>query len=144
MQTTLVIKLENKITKFAKVKATIAAFLLTLAAMACMAPVRANPIHRFAKNLSKNNKGFTQVLVSVIVVVVVAILITVSAIILSMFGSAAGNISGLSSQANETISQVQNTGYGSLNLLSIVEYVLAAVAIIGAIMGIFVFFQSRR
>lgn len=133
-----------KMTKFAKVRSTIMAFLCSMAAMLCCAPVRANPIHRFAKQLGKDNKGFGQVLIAIVVVAVAVIMIMVVTVVLSMFDTAVSNISGLSEEANDTIAQVTNTGYGSLNLLTIVLYVLAAVAIIGAVMGIFAYIKLRN
>ena len=102
-----------------------------------------NPITKFGKELAKENKGFTQVLIAIVVVAVAVILIMVTTVVLSMFGTAIGNISGLSEEANTTIASVQSTGFGALNLLTIVLYVLAAVAIIGAVMGIFAYIKLR-
>lgn len=125
------------------IKSKLSVFFCSLLALLCMAPIRANPIHRFAKQLAKENKGFSQVLIAIVVVAVAVIMIMVTTVILSMFGTAITNISGLSEAANETIASVQSTGFGSLNLLTIVLYVLAATAIIGAVMGIFAYFKMR-
>jgi ABC-type dipeptide/oligopeptide/nickel transport system permease subunit len=102
-----------------------------------------NPITKFGKELANGNKGFSQVLIAIVVVAVAVIMIMVTTVILSMFGTAIANISGLSEAANETIASVSSTGYGALNLLTIVLYVLAATAIIGAVMGIFAYFKMR-
>jgi Flp pilus assembly pilin Flp len=99
-----------------------------------------NPISK----LLHNKKGFTQVLVAIIVVIVAVIMIMVAAVVLSLFGTAINNVSGLSAAANTTIASVQTSGFGALQLLTIVVYVLAAVAIIGAVMGIFAYVRMQR
>lgn len=96
------------------------------------------------RSLLQDNKGFSQVLIAIVVVAVAVIMIMVTTVVLSMFGSAIGNIAGLSAEANSTIGSVMTTGYGALNLLTIVLYVLAAVAIIGAVMGIFAYIRMRQ
>jgi Flp pilus assembly pilin Flp len=99
-----------------------------------------NPISK----MLRNKKGFTQVLVAIIVVIVAVIMIMVAAVVLSLFGTAINNVSGLSTAANTTIASVQTSGFGALQLLTIVVYVLAAVAIIGAVMGIFAYVRMQR
>ena len=101
-----------------------------------------NPINK-VKHLIANKSGFTQVLIAIVVVIVAVIMIMVAAVVLSLFGTAINSIAGLSSAANSTISSIQTQGYGALSLLSIVVYVLAAVAIIGAVMGIFAYVRMR-
>ena len=106
------------------------------------------------KTWYRNQSGFTQVLVAIIVVIVTVILIMVAAVIMSMFGSAIGNVSGLSAATNTTITSVTTSAYGALQLLTIVVYVLAlyrvtpnrrhAVAIIGAVMGIFAYVRMKN
>lgn len=101
-----------------------------------------NPLSKF-KNFVANKSGFTQVLIAIVVVIVAVIMIMVAAVVLSLFGTAINSISGLSAAANTTIAGIQTQGYGALSLLSIVVYVLAAVAIIGAVMGIFAYVRMR-
>jgi hypothetical protein len=81
-------------------------------------------------------------------------MIMVAAVVLSLFGTAINQVSGLSSAANTTIASVQTSGFGALQLLTVVIYVLAslslrdldrkAVAIIGAVMGIFAYLRMRN
>lgn len=96
------------------------------------------------RELLHNPKGFTQVLVAIVIVIVAVIMIMVAAVVLSLFGTAINQVSGLSSAANTTISSVQTSGFGALQLLTVVIYVLAAVAIIGAVMGIFAYLRMRN
>jgi hypothetical protein len=96
------------------------------------------------KKLIASKTGFTQVLIAIIVVIVAVIMIMVAAVVLSLFGTAINQVSGLSAAANTTIAAVQTSGFGALQLLTIVVYVLAAVAIIGAVMGIFAYIRMRN
>lgn len=102
-----------------------------------------NPTTRVHKWAS-NQKGFTQVLIAIVVVIVAVIMLMVAAVVLSLFGTAINNVSGLSATANQTIANVSSQGFGALSLLTIVVYVLAAVAIIGAVMGIFAYIRVNR
>jgi hypothetical protein len=102
-----------------------------------------NPIKKLS-NLCANKAGFTQVLIAIVIVIVAVIMIMVAAVVLSLFGTAINNVSGLSAAANTTIASVQTSGFGALQLLTVVIYVLAAVAIIGAVMGIFAYIRMRQ
>jgi ABC-type phosphate transport system permease subunit len=102
-----------------------------------------NPISKFGKKFARNRKGFTAVLVSIIVVVVAAIMLMITAVILSRVESSISR-TGLSTAANDTLDAVAEQGFGALNLLTIVLVVTAAVAIIGAVIGIFAFIKMRQ
>lgn len=102
-----------------------------------------NPISKFGKKLAGDHRAFTQVLVSIIVVVVAVIMIMVAAIVLSKVSSSIDR-TGLSDTANKTLDSAEAQGYGALNLLEVVVIILAAVAIIGAVVGIFAYIKLRQ
>jgi ABC-type phosphate transport system permease subunit len=101
-----------------------------------------NPISKLGKKLASERKGFTTVLISIVVVVVAAIMIMVSAIVISKVSMSIDR-SGLSQQANDTLDSAEAQAYGALNLLEVVLIILAAVAIIGAVVGIFAYIKMR-
>jgi len=101
-----------------------------------------NAITKFGKKLANSRKANTAVLVAIIVVVVASILIMVAAIIISKVDSAIDR-TGLSAEANSTLDSVGTAAYGSLDLLTVVLIILAAVAIIGAVIGIFSYVRMR-
>jgi len=82
------------------------------------------------------------VLISIVVVVVAAIMIMVAAIVISKVASSIDR-TGLSAEANETLDSSEAQAYGALNLLQVVLIILAAVAIIGAVVGIFAYIKMR-
>lgn len=126
-----------------KLKVKLNAFVFSLLALLCFAPCRANPITRMARRFSRDNKGFSAVLVSIIIVVVAAIVIMLAAVVLSKVASSIDR-TGLSAAANSTLDAAETQGYGALNLLTIVLIVGAAVAIIGAVMGIFAYIRMKQ
>ena len=92
----------------------------------------------------RNPHGFTNVLIAIVVVAVAAIMIMVTTIVISLFSTQIQNtVTGLSAAANSTLSGVTSASFGALNLLTVVLYVLAAVAIIGAVMGIFAYIRMK-
>jgi len=102
-----------------------------------------NPITKFGKTLAKDKKGFTPVLVAIITVVVAVIMIMVASIVVSKVGSSIDR-TGLSQAANDTLDAAETQGYGAMNLLLVAVIVLAAVAIIGAVIGIFAYIKMRN
>lgn len=82
------------------------------------------------------------VLVAIITVIVAVIMIMVAAIVLSKVGSSIDR-TGLSQAANDTLDAADSQGFGALNLLLVSVIVLAAVAIIGAVVGIFAYIKIR-
>ena len=99
-----------------------------------------------------NPHGFTNVLIAIVVVAVAAIMIMVTTIVISLFSTQIQNtVTGLSAAANSTLTGVTSASFGALNLLTVVLYVLAAVAIkrpfrsrgVGAVMGIFAYIRMK-
>ena len=95
------------------------------------------------KKFINNKKGFTQVLIAIVGVVVVVLVLMVGAIILSKMDSGISR-TGLSTAANDTLDAASTAGYGALNLLNLAPYILGAVAIIAAILGIFAYIKLRQ
>lgn len=125
-----------------KLSVKVQAFVNSLLAMLCMIPCSANPITRFSRKLASDKKGNTGVLVAIVVVVVAAILIFVAAVIISKVDSAIDR-SGLSEAANDTLDAAASGAYGALDLMTVVLVILGAVAIIGAVIGIFAYVKFR-
>lgn len=102
-----------------------------------------NPITKFGKKLASEKKGNVAVLVAIIVVVIASILIMVAAIIISKVDSAIDR-SDLSAEANDTLDSVGTAAFGALDLMTVVLIILGAVAIIGAVFGIFAYVKMRQ
>jgi ABC-type phosphate transport system permease subunit len=101
-----------------------------------------NPISKFGKKFIRNDKAFSSVLIAIITVVVAVIMVMVAAIVLSKVSTSLDR-TGLSQAANDTLDAADTQGFGALNLLLVSVIVLAAVAIIGAVVGIFAYIKIR-
>ncbi len=96
----------------------------------------------FGKNVLSNKKGSAAVLAAIITVVVAVIMVMVAAIVLSKVSTSIDR-TGLSEAANDTLDAADTQGFGALNLLLVSVIVLAAVAIIGSVVGIFAYIKLR-
>lgn len=125
------------------VKTRMAALWTVLLATLFLQPTRSNLVVRYSRKFARNNKGFSAVLVSIVVVVVASIMIMIAAIVLSKVASSIDR-TGLSEAANDTLDASEAQAYGALNLLNVVLIILAAVAVIGSVVGIFAYIRMKQ
>lgn len=89
------------------------------------------------------NRGISTVMGLVLGGVAIIVLVVI-VIIVDLFVNTATTVSGLSTAQKGNLTNIVATGNSALNLGAVVPLIIIAIALIGAVLGIFVLGQGRR